>query len=63
MIDFQISKTIGKLDLKLNVKDIIAQKLIYFQDLNGNHKYDTEDNRWQEITFGQTVSLSVRYKF
>ena len=63
VIDFQISKTIGKLDLKLNVKDIIAQKLIYFQDLNGNHKYDTEDNRWQEITFGQTVSLSVRYKF
>jgi hypothetical protein len=41
----------------------LAQKLIYFQDLNGNQKYDTEDNRWQEITFGQTVSLSVRYKF
>jgi hypothetical protein len=44
-------------------KDILAQKLIYFQDLNGNHRYDTEDNRWQEITFGQTVSLSVKYKF
>jgi hypothetical protein len=63
VLDFQLSKTFKKLELKLNVKDILAQKLIYFQDLNGNHKYDTEDNRWQEITFGQTISLSVRYKF
>jgi len=63
VIDFQLSKTFKKVELKLNVKDILAQKLIYFQDLNGNHRYDTEDNRWQEITFGQTVSLSVKYKF
>jgi len=63
VIDLQLSKTYKKFELKLNIKDILAQKLIYFQDLNGNQKYDTEDNRWQEITFGQTVSLSVRYKF
>ena len=63
VIDFQLSKSYKKFEIKLNIKDILAQKLIYFQDLNGNQKYDTEDNRWQEITFGQTVSLSVRYKF
>ena len=63
VIDFQISKTFNKVDIRLNVKDILAQKLLYFQDLNGNHKYDIGDNRWQEISFGQTVSLSVRYKF
>lgn len=63
VIDIQLSKTYKKFELKLNIKDILAQKLIYFQDLNGNQKYDTEDNRWQEITFGQIVSLSVKYKF
>ena len=63
VIDFQLSKSYKKFEIKLNIKDILSQKLIYFQDLNGNQKYDTEDNRWQEITFGQTVSLSVRYKF
>ena len=63
VIDFQLSKSYKKFEIKLNIKDILAQKLIYFQDLNGNQKYDTEDNRWQEITFGQTISLSVRYKF
>jgi TonB-dependent receptor len=63
VIDFQLAKSYKKFEIKLNIKDILAQKLIYFQDLNGNQKYDTEDNRWQEITFGQTVSLSVRYKF
>ena len=63
VIDFQLAKSYKKFEIKLNIKDILSQKLIYFQDLNGNQKYDTEDNRWQEITFGQTVSLSVRYKF
>ena len=42
---------------------MLSQKLLYFQDLNGNYKYDIGDNRWQEISFGQTISLSVRYKF
>jgi len=63
VIDFQISKTFNNIDLKLNVKDMLSQKLLYFQDLNSNYKYDTGDNRWQEISFGQTISLSVRYKF
>ena len=63
VIDFQVSKTIKNFEIKLNVKDVIAQKLIYFQDLNGNHKYDNTDNRWQETTFGQSVSLSLKYRF
>lgn len=65
VLDFQISKTIKeKLEIKLNVKDILAQELVYFQDLNGNLKYDEEtDNNWQNVTFGQTVSLSLKYNF
>ena len=65
VIDLQVSKKIGeKIELKLNVKDLLAQDLVYFQDLNGNKKYDKGiDNNWQEIKFGQTVSMSVKYTF
>ncbi|MEN9913951.1 MAG: hypothetical protein RL528_687 [Bacteroidota bacterium] len=65
VIDFQISKMFkNKLELKLNVKDLLAQDLIYFQDINKNKKYDKgTDSAWQEITFGQTVSMSLKYNF
>ncbi len=65
VIDFQISKIIKKkFEIKLNVKDIIAQDLVFFQDINKNKKYDKGiDSAWQEITFGQTVSLSLKYNF
>jgi hypothetical protein len=54
----------NKLELKFNVKDLLAQDLIYFQDLNKNKKYDKgTDSAWQEITFGQTVSMSLKYNF
>jgi TonB-dependent receptor len=65
VIDFQISKMFkNKLELKLNIKDLLAQDLIYFQDINKNKKYDKgTDSAWQEITFGQTVSMSLKYNF
>jgi TonB-dependent receptor len=64
VIDLQLTKTFkdDKIELKLNIKDILTQDLVYFQDLNGNRKYDLGDNRWQEINFGQSISLSFRYK-
>ena len=50
--------------MKLNFKDLLAQKLIFFQDLDGNHRYDIlKDNTWQETTFGQTISASFKYTF
>jgi len=65
VIDFQIAKTFKeKFELKLNVKDILAQELVFFQDLNGNKKYDLgTDNAWQEVKFGQTISVSLKYSF
>lgn len=64
-LDLQFVKTLkdDKIELKLNIKDVIAQDLVYFQDLNNNRKYDVSDNNWQQINFGQTVTLSFRYKF
>jgi outer membrane receptor protein involved in Fe transport len=65
VIDFQLAKTFNeKVEIKLNVRDILAQQLTFFQDLNGNRKFDPEtDNNWQTNTFGQTISLSVKYIF
>jgi hypothetical protein len=64
VIDFQLSKKIKQFDIRFSVKDILAQKLIYFQDLNNNQKFDDgTDNKWQESTFGSTVSLSIKYNF
>jgi len=85
VIDLQFAKTFNeRFEFKLNVKDLLAQDLVFFQDLNGNQKFDNEkqkdpivsidpntdnkytsatDNVWQEITFGQTVTVSLKYNF
>jgi TonB-dependent receptor len=65
VIDLQFSKTFkdDKFQLKVNLKDLLAQDLIFYQDLNANKKYDKgTDNRWQETNFGQTLSISLSYK-
>jgi outer membrane receptor protein involved in Fe transport len=65
VIDLQITKTFleEKIELKLNIKDILAQDLVYFQDLDSDRKLSPGDNRWQEINFGQTINLSFKYRF
>ena len=63
VIDLQVSKKIKNWELKLNAKDILAQDLIYFQDLNNNRKFDLSDNNWQNIKFGQTYSMTVKFNF
>jgi outer membrane receptor protein involved in Fe transport len=85
VIDLQVGKTFkDRFELKLNIKDLLAQDQVFFQDLNENHKFDnkknknisqsndpntdnkyvsTPDNVWQEVTFGQNVSLSLKYNF
>jgi TonB-dependent receptor len=65
VIDLQLVKNFNdKFELKLNVKDLLAQDLIFFQDINKNKKYDVDvDNTWQQMNFGQTISLSLKYNF
>lgn len=65
VIDLQFMKTFKeKFQLKVSLRDVLAQDLIFYQDLNGNKKYDEgSDNRWQETNFGQTLSISLGYKF
>lgn len=65
VLDIQLTKTFKqKFEIKLNVRDLLAQDLIFYQDINKNKKYDKGiDNRWQETTFGQTITLNLSYKF
>lgn len=64
ILDFQVGKKFKNWEVKLNVRDAIAQKSILFQDLNNNRKYDFDkDNLWQSANFGQNVSLSLKYNF
>lgn len=64
LVDFQLTRNFGeKFEMRLNVKDALANELVFFQDLNKNQKFDEGDNEWQNVTFGQTVSLSLKYNF
>lgn len=78
VLDLQVSKTFKeKLELKLNVRDALAQNLIYYQDINKNGKFDkaslneaksfqhtsSVDNVMVNTRLAPTISLSVSYKF
>lgn len=63
VLDLQICKKIKRCEIKLNIKDLLAQDLIYFQDLNKNIKFDNNDNNWQQIQFGQTFTISAKFNF
>lgn len=78
VLDLQLSKTIkNKFEIKLNVRDALAQNIIYYQDINKNGKFDKaslKDNKNFEHTsktdnimtntkLAPTISLSLSYKF
>lgn len=69
VIDVQFTKSFlkNKLELKLNISDILAQDLLFYQNIysvNESDKYNKDiDNRWQENNFGRRISLSLNYKF
>jgi TonB-dependent receptor len=63
LIDLQVSKKFGNVEMKFNVRDLLSQDLVMFQDLNGNEKLDEGDNRWQETRMGSNVNFSLKYNF
>jgi len=66
VIDFQIAKTFAdkNIELKLNVKDILTQDQLFFEDINKDNKYNkgVDYVRWSR-NFGRIISFSVGYKF
>lgn len=66
VIDIQLTKKFldKKMEFKLNISDLLAQDLVFYQDLNQNKRYDLKtDNRWQESAYGQSISMSLSYQF
>jgi outer membrane receptor protein involved in Fe transport len=70
VLDLQLSKSFLKkqnLELRLNVRDIIANDQIFYQDLNKNGKYDKKENSLDNVTrrisFGPTFTFAISYKF
>jgi hypothetical protein len=77
VLDLQLSKTFkDKIELKLNVRDALAQNLIFYQDLNKNGKFDKSslkdnkefqhssksDNVMLNTRLAPTISISISYK-
>ncbi len=65
VVDFQAACTLKKnLELKLNVRDLLAQQLVFFQDFNANNKYEPDvDLIFGARNFGRVFSLNISYKF
>ena len=65
VLDFQAGKVFfKKLDVKINVRDILAQNIVFYQDINADGKYKNEDdNTMVKTNAGRTISLILAYKF
>jgi TonB-dependent receptor len=78
VLDFQLVKTFKeKLEIKFNVRDVLAQNLIFYQDLNKNGKLDKGseaaskqqshdknfDNVMINTKYAPTISFSISYRF
>ncbi len=66
VFDFQIAKSFkkDKWEVKFNAKDLLAQKQIFFYDIDQNKKYNEANDRvFSRNTFGRILSLTGTYKF
>lgn len=66
VMDFQLAKSFhkDKWEIKLNARDLLAQKQIYFYDIDQNKKYNASaDKVFSRNTFGRVISLTATYKF
>lgn len=65
LLDFQIAKKImsNKGELKLNVSDIINKQAIFYQDLNDNKKFDSNNSDAFSVKrrYGTNFSLTFSY--
>ncbi|SDK65297.1 TonB-dependent receptor [Catalinimonas alkaloidigena] len=64
VLDLQVSRTFfEKLNLRLNVRDVLANKFIFYYDNNANEKYDSYDDAFIERTVGTGVTFTASYNF
>lgn len=67
VVDAQLAKSFLKkkqLEVKLNFRDLIAQKQVFYFDYNRSKKYETETDRlFSNQVMPKACSLSISYKF
>lgn len=65
VIDLSIQKTIRKnMSLRAVLGDVLAQDLVFFQDINKNNTYDVSGDVTNfKYKFGRTIAISYSYTF
>lgn len=70
VLDVQVAKNIGKTGMiRVTLGDLLAQKSIFYQDMNHNGKYDSKevidggDNTLISFTNGRTMGVSYTFNF
>lgn len=63
VLDFNISKIIGKMEIKAGAQDILNQPFKLVQDTNRDNKITDSDGIFQEFRRGSNFYVSVNYKF
>ncbi len=65
IVDLQIGKQIGKNgELKLNVSDLLNQKVIFYQNLDSKKTFSSKkDQVVNDVKYGSSISLAYTYNF
>lgn len=68
VVDLSVNKSIlkDKLEIKMNLADLLAQDLVFYQNKVGNTNTNFEensDNVMRRFRYGRTVSIGLSYKF
>lgn len=65
MVDFQISKKLlnTRGELRLNLSDILNEKILFYQNNDNNKTYQKEDNIMNTARVGSGASLTFTYNF
>ena len=63
VMDANISKSFGKIDIKAGVQDILNQPFKLIQDTDRNNKITDSDGVFQEFKRGSNYYLSINYRF
>ena len=66
MLDFQVSKKVlkGSGEVKLNLSDILNQRVIFYQNMDEKEVYDSKIDRMMNGTrLGSNASISFSYNF
>lgn len=63
ILDLNISKTLGKVEVKAGAQDILNQPFRLIQDTNRDNKITDTDGVFQKFRRGSNYYLSVNYRF